>query len=152
MYFLLKVYSKFPILLLIILFTALPLTPAIVMATEMACQVDSDCQSGHSCRSKPYGGTRCVTRDGLWGSSAIPSHSSNQGIGESKIGVEDLRDSASALDEARRAREEVRRIREEIQQERARTAQERSQAELQRNMEDLRRQNQRMMDESWRRP
>ena len=152
MYFWQKVYSQFPHLHVIVLTTALLLNPAIVMATEMACQVDSDCQSGYSCRSKPYGGTRCVGRDGLWGSPATSSSSSYQGMEAGTIGGRDLRDSTSALDEARRAREEVRRIREELQQERKRIDQERRQAELQRFMEDQWRQNQRMMDESWRRP
>ena len=170
MFFRCKVYLQCPSLLVIALLTSLLLNPPIVMATEMACQVDADCQRGYSCRSKPYGGTRCVSKGG-----ATSSTSGYQSIEEGAIGGGDyLRDSASALDEARRAREEVSRVREEIQQDRERLAQERRQAELQRLreiqqdrerlaqerrqaelqrfMENERRQNQRMMDESWRRP
>ena len=73
-------------------------------------------------------------------------------IGSPTSGGNDARDTRRALEEARRAGEEVRRLRQEVQQERERLAQERRQAEIQRGMEEHRRQNQRMMDESWRRP
>jgi hypothetical protein len=52
-----------PALLVNVFLVGLLLSPPSSIASEMACYVDSDCQSGHSCRSKPYGGTRCVSRN-----------------------------------------------------------------------------------------
>jgi hypothetical protein len=51
-----------------------------------------------------------------------------------------------------RTSRQARRAREELQQERERLAQERRQAENERFLEEQRRQNQRMINESWRRP
>jgi hypothetical protein len=86
----------------------------------------------------------------------IPSNSlaedNKKYISTNALSGGDATDSGRALEEARRAREEARRAREELQQERERLAQERRQAENERYMEEQRRQNQRMINESWRRP
>ena len=79
--------------------------------------------------------------------------------GAPSYGRGNTNESESALEEARRAREEARLARQEIPRMREKIAQEKRQAdpakrqaELERSMEQFRRQNQKMMDESWRRP
>jgi hypothetical protein len=60
--------------------------------------------------------------------------------------------SREALEEARRAREEARQAREESRRYREQQENERRQENIERSMRLNREDNQRMMDESWRRP
>jgi hypothetical protein len=99
----------------------------------MACQSDSDCERGASCRSKPYGGTFCKKN---YSDQATPT---NRGT------ITDVRPTTSSSSELLN---EIRRVREEA----AKAA-----ADLKRHQEQLEREriikeNKKMMDESWKRP
>lgn len=78
-----------------ILYTLLFLLPLIGWAaTDLECGADADCNQGYSCRSKPYGGTRCVKRESNLSSKNILDQTPNQ-----TPQIESSRDAISTVNE-----------------------------------------------------
>ena len=104
-----------------------------LLPIEMACQSDSDCERGASCRSKPYGGTFCKKN---YSDEATPT---------SRGTITDVRPTTSSsselLIEIRRAREEA-----------AKAAADLKRYQDQQERERIFKENKKMMDESWKRP
>ena len=63
-------------------------------ATDLQCGTDSDCDDGYSCRSKPYGGTRCVKRESSPNEKNILNHAPIQ-----KLQTQSSTESISTINE-----------------------------------------------------